>query len=450
MPDLRTITEIAPLVRAGAISPVTLVTGCLSAIEARPEVNAFITVLRESALEDATRAEEDIRAGRYKGPLHGIPIAVKDLIHIAGARTTSGSALPSTEASSDAPVVQRMREAGAILIGKTNLHEFAFGTTSEESAYGPVRNPLDETRSAGGSSGGAAAALAAGMCFGALGTDTGGSIRIPSAACGTVGLKATIGEISCEGVVPLSTSFDHLGPMARTVADAALLFDVLTGRPPRATDPKAPLGGGRLVFGVPRPYFCDRVDAGTGQALEQACRRLRDAGHTIRDLAIDRARSTPDVYLHIVLPEASRYHARLLERYAALYSPGVRIRLEMGRYLLAEDYARAMRLRAALTRAVDRALDDCDALLLPTLPIAAPPLGATTVEVAGTSEPTRAAMLRLTQLFNMTGHPSLALPAPQDVDALPRSLQIVGRRHQTDRLLAIGRSVAHDLGYHRE
>ena len=201
MPDLRTITEIAPLVRAGAISPVTLVRGCLSAIEARPQVNAFITVLRESALEDATRAEEDIRAGRYKGPLHGIPIAVKDLIHIAGARTTSGSALPSTEASSDAPVVQRMREAGAILIGKTNLHEFAFGTTSEESAYGPVRNPLDETRSAGGSSGGSAAALAAGMAFGALGTDTGGSVRIPSAACGTVGLKPAIGEISPVGVV---------------------------------------------------------------------------------------------------------------------------------------------------------------------------------------------------------------------------------------------------------
>src|SRR4029450_10985218 len=158
MPALRTITEIAPLVRAGAVPPVTLVNGCLSVIEARPDVNAFITVLRESALEDAARAEADIRDGRYKGSLHGIPIAVKDLIHIAGVRTTSGSALPSTEASSDAPVIRRLREAGAILIGKTNLHEFAFGTTSEESAYGPVRNPLDETRSAGGWRGGADAA----------------------------------------------------------------------------------------------------------------------------------------------------------------------------------------------------------------------------------------------------------------------------------------------------
>ena len=449
-PDLRQIVDVAPLVQSGAVSPVTLVEACLEQIGARPEINAFIERFDTQALAEARTAEREIRSGGYRGPLHGIPLSVKDLIDVAGAKTTAGSALPATLAHADAPAVANLRAAGAIIIGKTNLHEFAFGTTSEESAFGPVRNPIDPSRSAGGSSGGAAAALAAGMCFGALGTDTGGSIRIPSAACGTVGLKATIGEISCEGVVPLSTSFDHLGPMARTVPDVALLFDVLTGRPTRATDTNAPLSGGRLVFGVPRPYFCDRVDAGTGQALEQACRRLRDAGHTIRDLAIDHARSTPDVYLHIVLPEASRYHARLLERYAALYSPGVRIRLEMGRYLLAEDYARAMRLRVALTRAVDRALDGCDALLLPTLPIAAPPLGAATVEVAGTSEPTRAAMLRLTQLFNMTGHPSLALPAPQDLDALPRSVQIVGRRHQTNRLLAIGHGVARDLGHRGE
>jgi aspartyl-tRNA(Asn)/glutamyl-tRNA(Gln) amidotransferase subunit A len=449
-PDLRQIVDVAPLVQSGAVSPVTLVEACLEQIEARPEINAFIERFDRQALADARSAEREIRAGSYRGPLHGIPLSVKDLIDVAGTKTTAGSALPATEAHADAPAVAKLRAAGAIIIGKTNLHEFAFGTTSEESAFGPVRNPIDPSRSAGGSSGGAAAALAAGMCFGALGTDTGGSIRIPSAACGTVGLKATIGEISCEGVVPLSTSFDHLGPMARTVADVALLFDVLTGRPHRATEPKAPQSGGRLVFGVPRSYFCDRVDAGTGQALEQAFRRLQDAGHTIRDLAIDHAKSTPDVYLHIVLPEASRYHARSLERYAALYSPGVRIRLEMGRYLLGEDYARAMRLRAALTRAVDRALDNCDALLLPTLPIAAPRLGATTVEVAGTSEPTRAAMLRLTQLFNMTGHPALALPAPQNVDALPRSVQIVGRRHQTESLLEIGRSVARDLGHQAE
>ncbi len=219
MPDLRTITEIAPLVRAGAVSPVTLVRGCLSAIEARPEVNAFITVLRESALEDAARAEEDIRAGRYRGPLHGIPIAVKDLIDIAGTRTTSGSALPSTEASSDAPVVQRMREAGAILIGKTNLHEFAFGTTSEESAFGPVRNPVG--RDAIGRADRAAdrrGAWRRAWRSARWAPIPAAPIRIPSAACGTVGLKPAIGEISADGVVPLSGTLDHVGPMARSVS----------------------------------------------------------------------------------------------------------------------------------------------------------------------------------------------------------------------------------------
>jgi aspartyl-tRNA(Asn)/glutamyl-tRNA(Gln) amidotransferase subunit A len=193
----------------------------------------------------------------------------------------------------------------------------------------------------------------------------------------------------------------------------------------------------RLVFGVPRPYFCDRIEPGVRQALERTCAALTAAGHVMRDVSVEHAAWTPDVYLHIVLPEAARYHAHVLDRSPALYSPGVRVRLEMGRYLLAEDYIRALELRTTLTAAVERTLDGCDALLLPTLPIPAPPLGATTVDVNGALEPVRAAMLRLTQLFNITGHPSVALPAPQDVDALPRSVQIVGRRHQTDRVLTL-------------
>jgi aspartyl-tRNA(Asn)/glutamyl-tRNA(Gln) amidotransferase subunit A len=435
MPDLRTITEIAPLVRAGAVSPVTLVTDCLSTIEARPEVNAFITVLRESALEDAARAEADILDGRYKGSLHGIPIAVKDLIHIAGVRTTSGSALPSTEASSDAPVIRRLREAGAILIGKTNLHEFAFGTTSEESAYGPVRNPLDEARSAGGSSGGSAAALAAGMAFGALGTDTGGSVRIPSAACGTVGLKPAFGEVSVEGVVPLCATFDHVGPMARSVADVGLLRSALSDAP---ADPSWETTGS-LIFGIPRAYFCELLDRDTEAALQRTANALTKAGHHVEDVEIDHADWTPHVYLHIVLPEAAWYHAPSLERHASAYSPGIRTRLEMGRYVLGEDYVRAMRLRELLKQHVDRALDRCSALLLPTLPMGAPRLGSATVEFGDRSEPVRAAMLRLTQLFNITGHPALAMPAGLGRDNLPRSVQLVCSR--TSQLLAIARDV---------
>jgi aspartyl-tRNA(Asn)/glutamyl-tRNA(Gln) amidotransferase subunit A len=434
MPDLRTITEVAPLVRSGAISPVDLVTGCLSAIKSRPEVNAFITLLRDSALEDASRAEAAIRDGGYKGPLHGIPIAVKDLIHIAGIRTTSGSALPSTEATTDAPVIQRLRDAGAILIGKTNLHEFAFGTTSDESAYGPVRNPLDATRSAGGSSGGSAAALAAGMAFGALGTDTGGSIRIPSAACGTVGLKPSIGEISTEGVVPLSTTLDHVGPMARSVADVGLMRAAMADAPDHPFEMT-----GSLVFGIPRPYFCDLLDRDTGDALARTAERLAEGGHQVIDVEIDQAAWTPHVYLHIVLPEAAWYHAPLLQRHPSAYSPGVRVRLEMGRYVLAEDYVRAMRLRDQLTQNVDRALARCSALLLPTLPMGAPTLGVSSVEFGDRREPVRAAMLRLTQLFNVTGHPALAIPAGLGRDELPRSIQLVSSR--TSQLLAIGREV---------
>jgi aspartyl-tRNA(Asn)/glutamyl-tRNA(Gln) amidotransferase subunit A len=437
-PELRRIVDLAPLVRSGVISPVDLVRGCLAQMDARPEINAFITRFDDRALGEAQEREREIRSGHYRGPLHGIPVSIKDLIDVAGTRTTAGSAMPSPVAAADAPTVAQLRAAGAIPIGKTNLHEFAFGTTSEESAFGPVRNPHDLSRSAGGSSGGAAAALAAGMCFGALGTDTGGSIRIPSAACGTVGLKPTTGEISCEGVIPLSTTLDHVGPMARSVADVRWLFEALTSRQPISMAQRSTARtNGRLTFGVPGPYFCDRIDPGVQQALDRSRQTLQAAGHVIRDVEIVHAAWTPDVYLHIVLPEAAQYHAPFLERHASHYCPGVRLRLEMGRYLLAEDYVRAMRLRDALTTAVDRALEGCDALLAPALAIPAPPLGASTVDVRGTAEPVRAAMLRLTQLFNLTGHPSIALPAWHDVDHLPRSLQIVGRRHQTDDLLAI-------------
>jgi aspartyl-tRNA(Asn)/glutamyl-tRNA(Gln) amidotransferase subunit A len=436
-PDLRRIVDVAPLVRSGEVSPVDLVKGCLAAIDRRPEINAFITRLDEQALAQAEQLAQEIRDGEYRGPLHGIPIAVKDLIDVAGTKTTSGSAVPAPVATRDAPSIAQLRQAGAIVIGKTNLHEFAFGTTSDESAFGPVRHPLDPARSAGGSSGGSAAALAAGMCFAALGTDTGGSIRIPSAVCGTVGLKPTIGEISVHGVVPLSATLDHLGPMARSVADTALLFDVLKGRPPFGTTPTAD----RLTIGLPAAYFRDRLESGARQALERAVSALEAAGHAVREVEVEHAAWTPAVYLHIVLPEASRFHARWLESIPDAYSPGVRLRLEMGRYVLAEDYVRAMDLRGALTAAVDAALEGCHALLVAAQPMPAPMLGAATVDVDGRTEPVRAAMLRLTQLFNMTGHPALALPGTHDVDRLPRGLQLVGRRHQTERLLEIAAAV---------
>ena len=434
-----TVTDVAPRVRAHALSPVSLVHSCLENIEAQRSSNAFISVLAEQAIGEAERAELEIAAGRYRGPLHGIPIAIKDLIDVAGTTTTSGSAVPGYVATHDAPVVQRLRAAGAIVIGKTNLHEFAFGTTSDESAFGPVRNPRDPSRSAGGSSGGSAAALASGMCYGAVGTDTGGSIRIPAAACGIVGIKPTLGELSCEGVVPLSATLDHVGPMALTVADAGLLFQAMKGTAIASIAPT----GGRLTFGLATRYFMEPIDPDVSVAVERARDALRAAGHKVIDVRIQNAEWTPDVYLHIVLPEASLYHAPLLEAYADRYCPIVRLRLEMGSYVLAEDYVRALRMRDVLVRNVDRAFEQsgCDALLLPALAIPPPPLGATTVDVGGATQPVRAAMLKLTQLFNLTGHPAVALPGTDGQDGLPRGLQLVGSRGRTERLLEIAVAV---------
>ena len=434
-PDLRSIVELVPLLRSGAVSPVELTQSCLGRIDARPELNVFITVMRERALADAQRAEEEIAAGRYRGPLHGVPISIKDLVDIAGTPTTAASAVPPRRPHVDAPIVTRLREAGAVIVGKTNLHEFAFGTTSEESAFGAVKHPRDLSRSAGGSSGGAAVALLEGMCFGSIGTDTGGSIRIPSAVCGIVGLKPAYGELSCEGVVPLSTTLDHIGPMARSVVDAAIMFAVLKGGAVE-TDSRS-----RFVFGVPERYFCDRLHPDVRAALARTRETLARAGHEIRTVEIEHAARTADVYLHIVLPEAAWYHAGTLGTHADRYSPGVRLRLEMGRYILAEDHVRALHLQAVLRRAVDKALEGCDALLLPTLPLPAPVLGAASVDVDGSKEPVRAVMLRLTQLFNVSGHPAIALPAGTTSDGWPVSVQLVGHLGNTERLLNVAAAV---------
>jgi aspartyl-tRNA(Asn)/glutamyl-tRNA(Gln) amidotransferase subunit A len=433
--DLRTIAELSPLVQTGAVSPVDLVRRCLARIDAGRDLNAFITVMGESALEEAARAEAEIASGRSRGLLHGIPISVKDLVDVAGTPTTAGSAVPALHPATDAPVVTRLRDAGAIIIGKTNLHEFAFGTTSDETAFGIVRNPFDRSRSAGGSSSGAAVALVEGMCYGSIGTDTGGSIRIPSAACGTVGLKPTYGELPCDGIVPLSTTCDHVGPMTRSAADARLIFEVLAGGPVGTVS-----GPRKFTFGIPSGYFLERLDREVREGFSRVRKRLQ-GDHVVRDVKIAEDRITPDVYLHIVLPEAAQYHAPLLASYAPAYSPGVRLRLEMGRYVLAEDYVRGLELRAMLTASVDRALDGCDALLLPALAIPAPPLGSSTVEIEGSPEPVRAAMLRLTQLFNLTGHPVIAMPCGRTTTGLPIGVQLVGGRGRTAQLLAVAEAV---------
>ena len=432
-----TIEQFGRRLRSRELTSVRATEECLRRIEAdNPKLNAFIRVMADEAMRQAREADQDLAAGRDHGPLHGVPISIKDLLDIRGIPTTAASRVREGHvAERDCAVIAHLAQAGAVFIGKTNLHEFAFGTTNEDSAFGPARNPHDPSRSPGGSSGGSAASVAAGMALATIGTDTGGSIRIPSAACGIVGLKPSLGEVSIDGVVPLSRTMDHVGPLAQTVTDACLLYHALLGDTAAAPPAPMPIHGLRLA--VPRPYFCDLLDDDVRARFEEALDRLRAAGARIDDIEIHHAAEIAPIYLHIVLADAAAYHATALETMPERYTAPVRIRLEMGRYVLAEDYVRALAGRERLTREVDAALSQHDALILPTLPIPAPPIGATTAQVGPTAEPIRNLMLRLTQPFNVTGHPAIAIPSGLSRDGLPCSVQLVGRRMQTDALLRV-------------
>jgi aspartyl-tRNA(Asn)/glutamyl-tRNA(Gln) amidotransferase subunit A len=433
----RTIAALARAIRAGDLSAEAATSECLARIADRnPSINAYITVLGEQALLDARRADAELANGVDRGPLHGVPISLKDLIDVRGVPTTAASRVRDGHAARrDAVVAARLRRAGAVFLGKTNLHEFAFGTTNEDSAFGPARHPLDPNRSPGGSSGGSAASVLDGMAYASIGTDTGGSIRIPAAACGLVGLKPTVGELPLDGIVPLSTTMDHVGPIARSVEDAALLFDVMRDVPPASLPPRE-LRGAR--FGVPRGYFMAMLDPQVASAFDAVCARLAAAGAAVEDVEIRHAADIAPIYLHIVLAEAAAYHAKMLESRADDYTPNVRIRLEMGRYILAEDYARALRGRGVLAAEVDAALRGRDALLLPSLAIPAPKIGLATVKLGGVDEPVRNAMLRLTQPFNITGHPALTIPCGATLEGLPLGAQLVGASNRTHDLLRVG------------
>jgi aspartyl-tRNA(Asn)/glutamyl-tRNA(Gln) amidotransferase subunit A len=443
-----TVAELARALEARALSAALATARCLDAIADRnPLLNAFIAVFADGALEQAREADAEIAAGRYRGPLHGVPISLKDLIDVSGAPTTAASRVREGHvARTDATIVRRLRAAGAVVVGKTNLHEFAFGTTNEDSAFGPARHPLDPGRSPGGSSGGSAASVLADMAYASIGSDTGGSIRIPAAACGLVGLKPAFGDIPTDGVVPLSPTLDHVGPICRSVEDAQILFDVLRGDPISRRVQKDPPHTARGVrLGLLREYFMARLDAEVASGFDRACARLRDAGVELHEVAVAHAGDIASIYLHIVLPEAASYHATTLEQRAEEYTPNVRLRLEMGRYILAEDYVRALRGREILSAEVDAALHGCDGLLLPSLAVPATRIGADTVHVAGSDEPVRNIMLRETQLFNLTGHPAITVPCGTTVDGLPIGAQIVGRR-DTPALLELARTLEPYLG----
>jgi aspartyl-tRNA(Asn)/glutamyl-tRNA(Gln) amidotransferase subunit A len=439
--ETRTIADLARALQAREVTAESVTAECLDRIADRnASLNAFITVLGDEARAQAQQADRELASGRCRGPLHGIPISLKDIIDLRGIPTTAASRVREGHvAGADAPIVARLRDAGAVFIGKTNLHEFAFGTTNEESAYGPARHPLDPSRSPGGSSGGSAVSVLAGMAYASIGTDTGGSIRIPSAACGLVGLKPDLGEIPTDGVVPLSATMDHVGPLCRSVDDAEILYDVLRGATPSPARPRS--DPRTLKLGVLRGYFTALLDPQVASAFDSACVRLRDAGVALEAMELPHAGDIAPIYLHIVLVEAAAYHAKTLEHRPDAYVPTVRLRLEMGRYILGEDYARAMRGRALLTTEVNALLAGRSGLLLPSLAVPATKIGASTVRVGGSEEPVRNVMLRLTQLFNITGHPALTAPCGKTTDGLPIGAQLVGHQGRTADLLQLARSV---------
>jgi aspartyl-tRNA(Asn)/glutamyl-tRNA(Gln) amidotransferase subunit A len=443
-----TIAELAAALAAGDTTSEAVTRACLDRIDLLGRTtNAFITVLTEQALADARTADEARANGHALGPLHGVPVSVKDIIDVAGVPTTAASAVRRDHvAAADAIVIQRLRAAGAVIIGKTNLHEFALGPTNDDSAYGPVRHPREESLSSGGSSGGSAVSVATGMAWASLGTDTGGSIRIPAAACGIVGLKPSIGEVPTTGVVPLSPTFDHVGPLCRSVADARLLHDVLTlgalgagvqqrGRKRRAT--AAPRATRGIKLGIPRPYFFDHVHHDVLASFERVCARLTGDGVKLATVSVPHVAETAPIYVTLALAEAAEYHAATLSERPGDYHPSVRVRLEAARYILAEDYLRAHRGRRVLIADVDRAVADVDALLLPTLPVPAQPVGATTVRIGDWEDTVRNALLRLTQTFNVTGHPAITLPCDPTPAGLPVGVQLVGARNGTYSLLDV-------------
>lgn len=451
-------TAMAEAVRRRQVSPVELVTAALEAIEAvEPALNAFTAVAAEQALAEARRAEEELCRGGACGPLHGVPVAVKDVFETAGLRTTACSRiLADYVPARDAAAVSRLRRSGAILVGKTTTHEFAFGALTDSPFCGPTRNPWNPRHVPGGSSGGSGAAVAAGAVPLALGTDTGGSVRIPAALCGTVGLKPTYGRISTDGVLPLAWSLDHVGVLSRTVRDAALALHVLAGPggpdapPPAGEDGTgaaraAPLAGVRI--GVPESWL-ERVDPEVARCFAGALDVLRRLGAVAEPVSLPPADAMTLVNRAIALAEAGAYHAPWLAERAADYGLDVRLRLELGQLLPARYYILAQRLRSALCRELHAVMQRVDVVALPTTPVPAPRIGqARWAYPDGLEEPVVEALIRWTAPWNVTGQPAVSLPCGLTARGLPVGLQLVGRPLGEGELLRVAAAFEAQAGF---
>jgi aspartyl-tRNA(Asn)/glutamyl-tRNA(Gln) amidotransferase subunit A len=468
----------AALLRAGKVSPVELVHACLARIESQnPVLNAFVTVTAESALREARAAEAEMRRGEWRGPLHGIPMAIKDMIDTRGVRTTGASAVYLDRIpEADAAVVSRLRRAGAILLGKLNMQEFAIGGSSVPSHFGPVRNPWDPSRIAGGSSGGSAAAVAAGLCFAALGTDTGGSVRQPAALCGIVGLKPTYGRCSRWGIVAFASSLDQAGPFARSVRDCAILLRSMAGPDPKDTtcvdrpvpDYEKAVGASAkgMRIGIPKEYRVSGMATEIETLWQQGVQWLKDAGAETVDISLPMTKYALPAYYIVAPAEASSNLARYDGVRYGLRAPGrdvidmyehtrrdgfgkeVRRRIMIGTYVLSAGYydayyMRAQKVRTLIKRDFERSFaDGIDAILTPTTPSAA----------FGIGEKGRAGPIEMylndvfTVTVNMAGLPGISVPSGLDAQGLPLGLQLIGRPFEEETLFALGSIIEQAAG----
>jgi aspartyl-tRNA(Asn)/glutamyl-tRNA(Gln) amidotransferase subunit A len=444
----RSLAGLSRELLARHLSPVEVVRALLGRIEA-DETNSFITVTAEWALEKATLAEREILAGRHRGPLHGVPVALKDIIYTRGVRTTMGSALYAGHVPDhSATVARKLEEAGSVLIGKTNTHEVAYGPTGDRSYFGPTLNPHDARRITGGSSGGSGAAVAANLCYGALGSDTGGSIRIPAALCGTVGMKPTFGRVSKSGVFPLSWSLDHVGPITRTVEDNALMLNVLTGHDPEdpysvdhpAEDFARYLQRGLrgAGIGLPTSFYFDQVDEEVGVLVREAMEVFRSLGAQVREVEIPNLVDTLHAQRLILGAEAYAVHEERLENEPEAFDEEVCERLMDGARPRAYRYANARRRGVLATDEFDHALQGVDVLLTPTLPIVATEIGQREVRIGDNKESVRSALTRYTGPTDLTGHPSLSIPCGITTSGLPVGMQLIGRHFDEATLYRFG------------
>lgn len=445
-------------IRKGEISPLDLVNEALKQIaEKNPDHHAFITVSEKEAIESAKLLEQELLDGKVRGPLHGIPIAIKDLIYTQGIKTTMGSKIYEHFIPSiDATVIEKLKQAGAIIIGKTNTHEFAYGPTGDRSYFGACTNPYNLDKMSGGSSSGSAVAVAANMVLASIGTDTGGSIRIPASACGVVGMKPTFGQVSKAGSFPLAYTLDHLGPITTTIKDNALLLNIIAGHDPKdaysikmsGNKDYAKLIGEDVkhaTIGIATNEFFTDIDQEIKEAIDKSVDLFKQLQTNIKKVAVPGIEEIAEAQAVTIKSEASAVHADSLQEYEGKVDEEVFERLVASKEVKGYEYVQAQTKRNKLIADLNHIFDEVDVLLVPTLPILPPDINQREVTINNTTVTTQHALLKLTAPFNYTGNPSLSIPCGMSKSGLPIGLQLIGRHHEEERLYQLGDALEAEL-----